>query len=110
MTMTRRQAAQRLLDSFDSQKRMHSRLVFAIIQAIIISILIGFFSSWHFGLATLLIVGLLLQFAFDRMNNSIIASKLTAIKALKWDEDSLEKENLRAVLNSIIDKGGGHEK
>jgi len=105
MTMTRKQAAQRLLDTITSRKRMFSRSIFAIIQAIIISILIAYFTSWHFGLAALLLMGLLIQFAFDRMNNSIKASQITAIKSLRWKEESLEKEDLEKTLNSIINKG-----
>ncbi len=105
MTMTRKQAAQRLLDTIKSRKRMYLRGVFAIIQAVIVSILIGYFTTWHFGLAALLLMGLLIQFAFDRMNNSIKASEITAIKSLRWKEDSLEKEDLEVTLNSIINKG-----
>ena len=105
MTMTRKQAAQRLLDTIKSRKRMYLRGVFAIIQAVIVSILIGYFTTWHFGLAALLLMGLLIQFAFDRMNNSIKASEITAIKSLRWKEDSLEKEDLEETLNSIINKG-----
>ena len=50
-------------------------------------------------------MGLLIQFAYDRMSNSIKSSKLTAINALRWDEESLEKEDLLDTLNSIINKG-----
>ena len=110
MTINRKQAAQRLLDSLDSEKRMKSRIVFAISQALIVSILIVYFTSWHFGLASLLLMGLLIQFAFDRMNNSIVASKLNSIKSLRWTEDSLEKANLKQSLQSIIDKGGSNGK
>ena len=105
MTMTRKQAAQRLLDSMESKKRMYMRGIFAIIQAIIVSILVGYFTSWHFGLAAFLLMGLLIQFAFDRMNNSIKASEITAIKSLRWKENSLEKDDIVETLNSIINKG-----
>ena len=84
---------------------MYFRGIFAIVQAIIISILVGYFTSWHFGLAAFLLMGLLIQFAFDRMNNSIKASEITAIKSLRWKEESLEKEDLEETLNSIINKG-----
>ncbi|MBT3421096.1 MAG: hypothetical protein HN794_05325 [Euryarchaeota archaeon] len=105
MTMTRKQAAQRLLDTIKSKKRMLFRGIFAIVQAIIVSVLIGYFTSWHFGLAALLLMGLLIQFAFDRMSNSIKASEITAIKSLRWNEESLHKEDLEVTLNSIINKG-----
>jgi len=105
MTMTRKQAAQRLLDSMESKKRMYLRGIFAIIQAIIVSILVGYFTSWHFGLAAFLLMGLLIQFAFDRMNNSIKASEISAIKSLRWKENSLEKDDIVETLNSIINKG-----
>ena len=101
MTMTRKQAAQRLLDSMESKKRMYFRGVFAIVQAIIISILVGYFTSWHFGLAAFLLMGLLIQFAFDRMNNSIKASEITAIKSLRWKEESLEKEDLEEIYAKL---------
>ena len=105
MTMTRKQAAQRLLDTIKSRKRMYLRGIFAILQAMIVSILIGYFTSWHFGLAALLLMGLLIQFAFDRMSNSIKASEITAIKSLRWKEESLHKEDIEETLNSIINKG-----
>tara|TARA_B100001287_G_C22589822_1_gene485040 strand:+ start:629 stop:946 length:318 start_codon:yes stop_codon:yes gene_type:complete len=105
MATTRKQAAQRLIDTFESEKRMKFRVIFASIQAFIISMIIGFLTSWHFGLAALLLMGLLIQFAFDRMSNSVKASKLTAINALRWKEESLEKEDLMDTLNSIINKG-----
>jgi len=105
MTMTRKQAAQRLLDSMESKKRMYMRGIFAIIQAIIVSILVGYFTSWHFGLAAFLLMGLLIQFAFDRMKNSIKASEITAIKSLRWKENSLENDDIIETLNSIINKG-----
>jgi hypothetical protein len=105
MTMTRKQAAQRLLDTIKSRKRMYLRGIFAILQAMIVSILIGYFTSWHFGLAALLLMGLLIQFAFDRMSNSIKVSEITAIKSLRWKEESLHKEDIEETLNSIINKG-----
>jgi hypothetical protein len=105
MTMTRKQAAQRLLDTIKSRKRMYLRGIFAILQAMIVSILIGYFTSWHFGLAALLLMGLLIQFAFDRMSNSIKVSEITAIKSLRWKEESLHKEDIEKTLNSIINKG-----
>ena len=105
MTMTRKQAAQRLLDTIKSRKRMYFRGIFAILQAMIVSILIGYFTSWHFGLAALLLMGLLIQFAFDRMSNSIKVSEITAIKSLRWKEESLHKEDIEETLNSIINKG-----
>ena len=105
MTMTRKQAAQRLLDTIKSRKRMYLRGIFAILQAMIVSILIGYFTSWHFGLAALLLMGLLIQFAFDRMSNSIKVSEITAIKSLRWKEESLHKEDIEKTINSIINKG-----
>ena len=105
MATTRKQAAQRLIDSFESEKRMRNRVILASIQAVILSVVIGYFTSWHFGLAAFLVMGLLIQFAFDRMSNSIKSSKLTALNALRWKEESLEKEDLIDTLNSIINKG-----
>ena len=43
-------------------------------------------TRWEFGVAALLLFGLLLQFAHERMTVILDAHALTGLKALGWDE------------------------
>ena len=80
---TKKEGAKRLLDTFDSAEKLKKRLGFALGQGLVVSLLIGYFTKqWRFGLAALLVFGLLVQFAFERMKNSIEASRLEAFAQL----------------------------
>ena len=100
---TKKEGAKRLLDTFDSAKKLKTRLGFAMGQGLVLSLLIGYFTGqWRFGLAGLLVFGLLIQFAFERMKNSIEASRLEAISQLGWSDDSLSEEEYRNRIMKIL--------
>jgi len=100
---TKKEGAKRLLDTLDSKGKLQSRLRFAIAQGLLLSLLIGYFTDqWRFGLAALLFFGLLIQFSFERMKNSIDASRLQAITDLGWKDASLSDEEYRARLMKIL--------
>ena len=100
---TKKEGAKRLLDTFDSAKKLKTRLGFALGQGLVLSLLIGYFTEqWRFGLAALLVFGLLVQFAFERMKNSIEASRLEALSQLGWNDDSLSEEEYRARILKIL--------
>ena len=100
---TKKEGAKRLLDTLDSSKKLKTRLGFALGQGLVLSLLIGYFTEqWRFGLAALLVFGLLVQFAFERMKNSIAASRLEALSQLGWNDDSLSEEEYRARILKIL--------
>lgn len=100
---TKKEGAKRLLDTLDSAKKLKTRLGFALGQGLVLSLLIGYFTEqWRFGLAALLVFGLLVQFAFERMKNSIEASRLEALSQLGWNDDSLSEEEYRARIFKIL--------
>jgi len=100
---TKKEGAKRLLDTLDSAKKLRTRLGFALGQGLVLSLLIGYFTEqWRFGLAALLAFGLLIQFAFERMKNSIEASRLEALSQLGWKDDSLDEEEYRARILKIL--------
>ncbi len=103
MTMSKKHAAQLLIDTLSSEKKLVTKVVFVIIQALLISAAITYLTSWHFGLATLLVCGLLGQFAHERMTNSIQARKITAIKSLRWNESELDNPELITKLEKILE-------
>ena len=100
---TKKEGAKRLLDTLDSAKKLRTRLGFALGQGLVLSLLIGYFTEqWRFGLAALLAFGLLIQFAFERMKNSIEASRLEALSQLGWKDDSFDEEEYRARILKIL--------
>lgn len=100
---TKKEGAKRLLDTLDSTDKLRTRLGFALGQGLVLSLFIGYFTDeWRFGFAALLVFGLLIQFAFERMKNSIEASRLEALSQLGWKEDTLSDEEYRARITKIL--------
>lgn len=102
MTLTKKQAAQLCIDAINSEKKLKRKVALVAINIVLISGIITFLTSWYFGLACLLICGLLGQFAHERMDNSIQARKLLAIKSLNWQKTELDNPDLLAKLTKIV--------
>ena len=102
MTLTKKQAAQLCIDALNSEQKLRQKVIVVAINILVISGSITFLTSWYFGLACLLICGLLGQFAHERMDNSIQARKLMAIKSLKWQNTELENPDLLDKLTKIV--------
>ena len=102
MTLTKKEAAQLCLDALQSEDKLKRKVIIVAINIVIIAGLITIITSWHFGLAMVLICGLLGQFAHERMENSIEARKLLAIKSLNWQKSELENPELITKLSKII--------
>tara|TARA_B100001287_G_scaffold264353_1_gene256117 strand:- start:4 stop:315 length:312 start_codon:yes stop_codon:yes gene_type:complete len=102
MTLTKKEAAQLCLDALQSEDKLKRKVIIVAINVVIIAGLIAIITSWHFGLAMVLICGLLGQFAHERMENSIEARKLLAIKSLNWQKSELENPELITKLSKII--------
>ena len=99
---TKKEGAQRLLDSLDSAVRIKQRLWLAIAQGVIISVTVAWFTRWQFGVAASLVFVLLIQLAFERMSNSIAASKLQALNDLGWSTEADSDEQLREKAEKIL--------
>ena len=99
---TKKEGAQRLIDSLDSQAKIKPRLAFAAVQGVLVAMAIAWFTQWQFGIAAALVFLLLIQFAFERLSNSILASKLTALKVLGWNENGDSDEILRQKAEKIL--------
>ena len=99
---TKKEGAQRLLDSLDSAVRIKQRLWLAIAQGVIVSVAVTWFTQWQFGVAASLVFVLLIQFAFERMSNSIAASKLQALNDLGWSTEVDSDKELREKAEKIL--------
>ena len=102
MTLTKKQAAQLCIDALNSEEKLKQKAILVGVNIVIISGVITFLTSWYFGLACLLICGLLGQFAHERMDNSIQARKILAMKSLKWEQTELENPDLLEKLTKIV--------
>lgn len=98
---TRREGAQRVLDAHRSRTNLNRRLVIGGTVAVMLSGAIVWLTRWEFGVAALLLFGLLLQFAHERMTVILDAHALTGLKALGWDEDTELTEAKIATLADI---------
>ena len=57
---------------------------------------------WQFAVAAILVFGLLIQFALERMSNSIEASRIQAVSDLGWKEQHLSDEEYRTRIEKIL--------
>jgi hypothetical protein len=102
MTLTKKHAAQLCIDAIDSERKLKQKVVIVVVNIVVISVAISLITSWYFGLSCLLICGLLGQFAHERMDNSIQARKILAMKSLNWQQSELDNQDLLIKLNKII--------
>ena len=102
MTLTKKQAAQLCIDAINSERKLKQKVVIVVVNIVVISVAISLITSWYFGLSCLLICGLLGQFAHERMDNSIQARKILAMKSLNWQQSELNNQDLLIKLNKII--------
>ena len=100
MAMTKKQAAQRILDSMESESRRKSRTIISLIPALIT---IAKYYSLQVAIGCLLLLLAIIQFSHERMGKDIEESKNAAFNSLGWETEELT-ENLISKLNKIIQK------
>ncbi|HJM54765.1 MAG TPA: hypothetical protein QGI72_00810 [Poseidonia sp.] len=101
--MTKKEGARRILDAQASLARMKNRAIAAGIVGLILAVAITVLTRWQFGLASVLLFGLLMQFSLERMGMSIRSSQLQGLKALGWKEDTVLDEACMERLNNLLD-------
>ena len=103
MGMTKKQAAQRILDSMESELRRKSRTIISIIPALISTAIIAMYYSYQVAIGCLILLLAIIQFSHERMGKDIEESKNAAFKSLGWETEELT-EDLISKLNKIIQK------
>ena len=100
---TRKESAQRLLDTLKSKRKLRNRVIFSASQAVVVSGLIWYFTSqWQFAVAAIFVIGVFIQFAYERMTISIEASRVKALADLGWKEDSLSDEEYFVRIEKVL--------
>lgn len=102
MAMTKKQAAQRILDSIDSESRRKNRTIISIIPALLSSAAIAMYYSYEVAIGCLLLLLALIQFGHERMGKNIEESKAAAFASLGWKTEEIDEEDLIEKLNKII--------
>ena len=104
MAMTKKQAAQRILDSFETESRRKNRTIISLIPALVTSGAIAIFYSYQVAIGCLILFLALIQYSHERMGKSIEESKAASIASLGWKMEDLDNDNLIEKLNKIIEK------
>ena len=104
MAMTKKQAAQRILDSFETESRRKNRTIISLVPALVAPGAIAIFYSYQVAIGCLILFLALTQYSHERMGKSIEESKAASITSLGWKMEDLDDENLIEKLNKIIEK------
>jgi len=102
MAMTKKQAAQRILDSIESESRRMNRTIISIIPALLSSVAIAVYYSYQVAIGCLLLLLALIQYGHERIGKSIEESKVAAFASLGWKTEEIDQDDLIEKLNKII--------
>ena len=95
---SKKEGAQRILDAHASSTKVKQRFVPILVGIAIIGVAVAALTRWQFGLATVLVCGLLLQYAVERMNTILDASVANGLKDMGWDvETEINDETLEKI-------------
>ena len=104
MVLTKREAARKVLAAIEAEKKLKPRAVIGGVATIIIAALLAIYSQIAFAIAGVLLSGLVMQIAFERIKEQIEVSKEVGLKFLSWSEEDLLKDDVIQKLEKIINK------
>ena len=100
----KKEGAQRILDAKASAMKVQQRLIPAGVGIVLIGVVVAYLSRWEFGLATVLMCGLLFQYAVERMNTIVEASIANGLKDMGWDAETELDEQTMEKIRSIANR------
>lgn len=101
---SKKEGAQRVLDAHASSLKVKGRLVPVAVGILAIGLVVAYLTRWEFGLATVLMCGLLFQYAVERMNTLLDASIANGLKDMGWEQpDELDEKTL-SKIRTIAEK------
>jgi hypothetical protein len=101
---SKKEGAQRVLDAHASSLKVKGRLVPVAVGILAIGLVVAYLTRWEFGLATVLMCGLLFQYAVERMNTLLKASIANGLKDMGWEQpDELDEKTL-SKIRTIAEK------
>ncbi len=100
----KKEGAQRILDAKASAMKVQQRLIPAGLGIVLIGVVVAYLTRWEFGLATVLMCGLLFQYALERMNTIVEASIANGLKDMGWDADTELDDQTMEKIRSIANR------
>lgn len=100
----KKEGAQRILDAKASAMKVQQRLIPAGVGIVLIGVVVAYLTRWEFGLATVLMCGLLFQYALERMNTIVEASIANGLKDMGWDADTELDDQTMEKIRSIANR------
>ena len=101
---SKREGAQRVLDAHASRMKVKQRLLPVALMILFIGIGVAALTRWEFGLATVLLCGLLFQYAVERMTIILDAGIINGLKEMGWDIDTELGEPTLEKISTIAAK------
>ena len=101
---SKKEGAQRVLDAHASRMKVKQRLLPVALMILFIGIGIAALTRWEFGLATVLLCGLLFQYAVERMTTILDAGVINGLKEMGWDVDTELDEPTLEKISTIAAK------
>ena len=101
---SKKEGAQRVLDAHASRLKVKQRLVPVAVIIVLIGIGVAALTRWEFGLATVLLCGLLFQYAVERMTTILNAGVINGLKDMGWDVDTELDEAALEKISTIAAK------
>ena len=101
---SKKEGAQRVLDAHASSLKVKGRLVPVAVGILAIGLIVAYLTRWEFGLATVLMCGLLFQYAVERMNTLLEASIANGLKDMGWEQPDKLDEKTLSKITTIAEK------
>ncbi|MEL0266892.1 MAG: hypothetical protein VW945_05325 [Candidatus Poseidoniales archaeon] len=101
---SKKEGAQRVLDAHASRLKVKQRFVPVAVVIVLIGIGVAALTRWEFGLATVLLCGLLFQYAVERMTTILDAGVINGLKDMGWDVDTELDEATLEKISTIAAK------
>jgi hypothetical protein len=101
---SKKEGAQRVLDAQASEAKVRGRLLPAAAAIVLIGVGVAVLTRWQFGLATVLVCGLLMQYAVERMNTILEASVATGLRDMGWDAEADLTEEALDTIRRIAER------
>ena len=98
---SKKEGAQRVLDAHASRLKVKQRLLPVAVVVLLIGIAVAARTRWEFGLATVLLCGLLFQYAVERMTTILDAGVINGLKEMGWDVDTKLDDATLAKIERI---------
>ena len=103
MATSRREAAERWRSAILAEARLRSRFRFAVLAIVLVSTATSAVDL-RFGVASVLLLGVLVQLSVERMRERLRAAAVSSRQTLGWAEEAVSTEEILARLDRFLEQ------